>query len=124
MRRSSLGIVVLCGFLGIGLAVIAMANSAVEGDEPAMMVSPRAIVLAKVSTVTVHTNIPASAVEPASIDLDGTVPTSVGVDDCGDLVAKFAVADLGLEPGEATLTLNGTFTDGSSFSAAFVVTVK
>ena len=124
MKRPTLGIVVLCGLLSTAVAMIAMANKAVDGDEPAIMVSPNTIVLAKVGTVTIHTNIPAAIVDLGSIDLDGVAPTRVGVDDCGDLVAKFRVADLGLEPGKATLTLSGDFKNGDSFSATGVVRVK
>ena len=124
MTRTLLVATVICGLLGIGLAGISLASSAVDGDGPAMMVSPSTIVLAKVDTVTVHTNIRASSVEAGSLDLDGAAPIDVGVDDCGDIVAKFAVADLGLEPGEATLTLSGAFEDGGLFSASDVVRVK
>jgi len=124
MKKSVFGVLVLCGVFSIGLAGIAMGNSAVGGEEPAMMVSPSTIVLAKVSTLTVHTNIPASTVVPGSLDLDGAAPTSVGIDNCGHIVAKFAIADLALEAGEATLTLSGSLTDGSDFSATDVVTVK
>lgn len=104
--------------------MIAMANKAVEGDEPAMMISPNTIVLAKVGIITIHTNIPAVIVEPGSIELDGVAPIGVGIDDCGHLVAKFRVADLDLKPGRTTLTLSGTFKDGSTFSAADTVRVK
>jgi len=114
----------LCSLLGIGLVGIAMANSAVDGDEPAMMASPSMIVLAKVSTVTVHTNIDYAAVVTGSVTLDEAAPTSVGFDNCGHLVAKFTVVDLNLVPGEATLTLSGDFKDGVTFSASDVVTVK
>jgi hypothetical protein len=124
VKKTLLGVVVLCGLLGICLVGIAVASNAVDGDEPAIKVSPNVIVLAKVSTVTVHSNIVASAVEPGSIDLDGAIPTSVGADSLGHLVAKFALADLGLEPGEASLTLSGTFKDGGAFSASDMVTVK
>ena len=83
------------------------------------MVSPSTIVLAKVDTVTVHTNIPAAGVDPESLDLNGATPTDVYADNLGHLAAKFAVADLGLEAGETTLTLSG---DG--FAASDVVRVK
>ena len=124
MKKTLLGIVLLCGLLGISLAGIAMANSAVDGDEPAMMASPSVIVLAKVDTVTVHTNIVASAVEAGSIDLDGAAPIRVGVDSCGHIVLEFSVADLDLEPGDRILTLSGAFEGGSSFSATDAVKVK
>ena len=124
MKKNLLKIVVFCGFFSIGLAGIALANKAVEGDPPAIMVSPSVIVLEKVSTITIHSNIPASDVESGSIDLNGTAPTSVGVDSCGHLVAKFEVADLGLEPGETTLTLCGVFEYSGAFCASDMVTVK
>ena len=139
MKKTFLTIVVLCGILGIGLAGIAIANSAVDGDEPAMMVSPSTIVLANdnVDTVTVHTNIPASTVVDDSLILNGATPTGVGIDSCGHIVAKFPIADLGLpesvdEPVEVPLTLSGDLEledeDDEivivSFSATDVVTVK
>ena len=124
MRDSRVGIGMLCGLFTAGLVGAALANSAVDGDEPGMMVSPGVIVLAKVSTVTVHTNIVASAVDPGTVALDGVAPTGLGVDSLGHLVAKFAVADLGLDPGEATLTLTGAFKDGRTFSASDTVGVK
>ena len=122
--KKLLGIAALCGLLGIGLAGIAMANGVLEGDTPAIMVSPSTIFLAKVDTVSVHTNISASAVEDGSLDLNGATPTSVCADNLGHIAAKFAVADLGLEDGEATLTLSGAYKDGRTFSASDVVTVK
>ena len=124
MTRTLVVATMICGVLGIGLVGITLANSAVDGDAPGIMVSPNTIVLAKVVTVTIHTNIPASSVDAGSLDLDGAAPIGIGVDDCGDIVAKFAVADLGLEPGEVTLTLSGAFEDGGLFSASDVVRVK
>ena len=124
MLRTLLGIVLLCGIIAVSFAGIAAGNKAVGDDVPAMMVSPSVIVLAKVDAVMVHTNIVASAVEPGSVDLDGAAPIGVGVDSCGHIVLKFAVADLALSPGEATLTLSGDLTDGSSFSATDEVSVK
>jgi hypothetical protein len=107
-------------FLVIGSALgLAWANSGVGDDYPAIMVSPSTVVLAKVDIISVHTNIPAADVDRDSLDLNGAVPTDVYADNLGHLAAKFAVADLGLEPGEATLTLSG---DG--FTAPDVVRVK
>ena len=124
VKKAFLLAAVISGLLGAGIAGIAMGNRAVGGDEPAIMVSPSTIVLAKVDTVTVHTNIAASDVAPGSLDLDGAAPIDTGVDDCGHIVAKFAVEDLGLESGEVTLTLNGALEDGSLFSASDEAMVK
>jgi hypothetical protein len=124
MKKSLPVVLAACGLIGLSFAGMAMANSAVDDDWPAMMVSPSTIVLAKVSVVTVHTNIDASEVVADSIYLDDAASTKLGVDSLGHLVAKFAVADLGLEPGDATLTLSGDFKDGRSFSASDGVTVK
>lgn len=124
MVKSWFGSLVVFGLLGLAIAGVAMANGALEGDEDAIMVSPSLIVLAKVDTVTVHTNIALSAVVRDAIDLDGALPTAVYADNRGCLVAKFAVADLGLEPGEATLTLIADLKDGDVFIATDVVGVK
>lgn len=115
----------LWGVVGLGLAGIAMANGALEGDAPAIMVSPSTIVLDKVDTVSVHTNIPASCVDPDSLLLDGVAPTgNPYVDNLGAIAAKFAVAELDLQPGETTLTLTGAYLDGTSFNASDGVRVK
>ena len=105
------------------------------------MVSPSTIVLAKVNTISVHTNIAASTVTDDSLSLnvndnddDPVLPDGVYFDDLGHIAAKFSVADLvnrGLEAGEATLTLTGAYTDEyaveagvDTFSATDVVRVK
>ena len=124
MSKFFFGVLILCGLFGFWSTATVQANQAVDGDEPAMMASPSTIVLAKVDKVTIHTNIPASSVEPGTLALNGVEPFGVGVDDLGHIVGKFAVADLNLEPEEATLTLTGLFTDGTSFSASDVVGVK
>lgn len=124
MDKTFLGVVALCGLLGLGLAGMAMANGALAGGEESIMVSPSTIVLAKVDTVTVHTNIAATAVEAGSLDLDNVAPISVYADSLGHVVAKFRVADLNLEPGSVTLTLSGDYKDGGGFSASDTVTVK
>ena len=124
MKKGLLEAVVLCGILGVGLAGMAMANGALEGDVPAMMVSPSTIVLAKVDIVSVHTNVPATLVASDSLKLDGVAPRHVYTDNLGHIAAKFAVADLALKPGRVTLTLNGVLEDGGDFSASDTVTVK
>ena len=120
-------VVGLCLLMGFGMSGLAFGNSAVKGDDPAMMVSPQTIVLAKISAVTVHTNIPAAAVVGESVTLEGAAVVAVWADDCGHLAARFAVADLGLEPARAvTLTLSGAYADpdAGAFAAQDTVRVK
>ena len=117
MNRALLSVVTVSLLLALTVAGLAMANSALDGSDPAMMVSPSTIVLAKVSTVTVHTNIPFSTVAQGSLDLSGATPTTVYADNLGHIAAKFAVADLGLVAGTATLTLTGAYAAGGGFSA-------
>jgi hypothetical protein len=125
MNRILVGIVVLCGLFSIGLAGIAAANNAVDGDDWAMMVSPSTIVLDKVDMITVHTNIPLSAVDPDSITLDGEDAADVFPDNLGHLVAKFWVEYLQLVPdAENELTLKGDWKKGSFFRATDQVQVK
>ena len=131
MKKPFLTIVVLCGILGIGLVGIAIANGALDGTDPAMMVSPSTIVLAKVSIISVHTNIPASSVETGSLslknvdaDIDPATPAYVYEDNLGHIAAKFRVGDLDLKAGEATLTLSGAYNTGGDFSADDDVRVK
>lgn len=124
MNKIHFGVLGLCALLVLGLAGNAMANGAVDGDEPAMMVSPSVIVLSKVDTVTVHTNIFYSCVNTTDLNLDGAVPISIGADSRGHLVAKFAVSDLELSPGRATLTLYVSLLDGPVLSLADTVGVR
>ncbi|MBP7050361.1 MAG: hypothetical protein KBE65_05040 [Phycisphaerae bacterium] len=124
MKKTHIGIIVLCAVLCVCLAGIAIANSAVDSDEPAMMISPSVIVLAKVSTITVHTNIALSEVDRSTIALDDVAASGVFADSLGHLVAKFAIAGLHLTPGPVTLTLTGDFKTGGGFSATDDVIVK
>jgi hypothetical protein len=124
MKRSCGLFLVICGLMGLAFAGMTMANGTLEGGAPAIMVSPSTIVLAKVATVSVHTNVPADTVDAGSLDLNGVAPSSVYVDSLGHIAAKFAVADLELERGEATLTLSGLFNNGGSFSAFDTVIVR
>jgi hypothetical protein len=122
MNRIAVGIV---GLVIIGLGGIAAANKAVDGVVPAMMVSPSTIVLDKVDTITVHTNIPLSKVERASITLNAIDATSVFADNCGHLVAKFQVEALQLVPEEQNeLVLEGRWKEGGQFRATDQVWVR
>ena len=125
MKKALTATAILCILIGLGLGSAALGNGGVKGDQPGMMVSPQTIVLAKVSAVTVHTNIPFVSVVPGTLTLDGFAPVAVWADDCGHIAARFAVADLGLEPGEVTLTLCGNYAfSGETFAATDMVRVK
>lgn len=124
MKKTLLGIVALCGLLVLGLAGRVLANSAVDGDVPAIMASPQVIIPAKVSQLTIHTNIPASTVMFGTVALNGVAAENLGVDSCGHLVARFDLADLSLVPGVMQLELTGLFVDGTPFAATTEVTVR
>jgi len=124
MRKVLSAVLVVCGMIGLVCAGVAMGNGALPDGEPAIMVSPAVIVLAKVSTVTVHTNVPADLDDLSTVYLNEASPVGVCADDCGDLVARFLVADLDLSAGQAALTLSCSYEDGSGFSATDVVRVK
>ena len=127
MRRAAFVCAALCALIGVGVGSVALGNMAVKGEDPGMMASPQTIVLAKVAGVTVHTNIPLTLVVSSTVTLNGVSPIApVWADDCGHLAARFAVADLGLQPGEVTLTLTGTYKGdaGETFAADDVVRVK
>ena len=111
-------------FLTSALCLNVMANSAVGEDMPAIMASPQTVVLAKVTTLTVHSNIPASQVDIATVELNGVSPSGFGVDSLGHLVLKFDLADLGLKAGTAPLTLTGVLETGEDFSVSDTVNVK
>ena len=119
-------VLAVCGIAGLVSAGVAMGNGALrDSTGDAIMVSPATVVLDKVGAVTVHTNCPADLADLQAIDLNGVSPVAGGVwaDDCGDLVARFAVDDLALSAGEVELTLTAEWSD-SDFSATDVVRVK
>ena len=126
MKKVLITTCALCALLAAGHAAVTLGNGAVEGDEPGMMVSPQMIVLSKITGVTVHTNIPAGSVAYDTVTLDGVPALYVWADDRGHLAARFAVADLALEPGEVTLVLCGDYVmdPGDTFAAEDVVRVK
>ena len=125
MKKTLMVTLSLCALIGLVLGSSTFGNGAVDGDKPGMMVSPHMIVLGKISAVTVHTNIPAVTVDSRTVTLDGVEALAVWADDCGHIAARFAVADLALEPGEVTLTLCGDYLEpGESFVAIDVIRVK
>ncbi len=118
---------ILTVFMLVGvLAVLSYANSANKGDDPSITVSPSTLVLkAPVKSISVHSNLPYSLVNPDSVTLEGVAASSVAADDLGDMVAKFdvdAIAEV-VEVGEQTLTLTCIF-DGEEISIEDSIRVK
>ena len=125
MKKILIVVGVGCALIGLGLGSAVLGNGGVKGNEPGMMASPQTIVLSKVSTLTIHTNIPEVRVAPGTVTLNDIAPLAVWADDCGHLAARFSVAELKLEPAdEVTLTLCGTYITGSTFTVQDVVRVK
>jgi len=123
MRRVAVTVAVWI-LASLGLGGDLGANGAVDGSTADMMISPPTVVLAKVSQVTVHTNIPLSTVIPASVTLDGVAASGVWADTLGHLAARFEVAGLGLAPGVRTVVFAGLFVDGREFSMTAEVRVR
>ena len=115
-------------FLVIGAVVgLAWANKACQpyGD-PNIMVSPNTLVLhSPCKHLTIHSNIPFNSVETATVTVDGReVPATFWADDCGDLVARVTVDNLGdLEAGDLEITLSGV-DGGGAFTASEIITVR
>lgn len=122
MRKS------LVSFAGV-FAVVVLAAVAQGADLiVSIVISPSTINLQSNGVwVTVHADIPYSTVDTktATVTLDGIVARATFADNCGDLVAKFAVDEVRdiLNPGPATLTLAGWTVDGNSFSGTDAVMV-
>lgn len=125
MKRLLIAAIVLCVPIGLIPGNSALGNGAIDGDAPGMMVSPHTIILGKTNAVTVHTNIPYYSVITTTVTLEGVECLYAWADDRGHLAARFPVADLALQAGEATLTLCGDYkSPGESFAAEDVVRVK
>jgi len=105
--------------------ILATAVHGADATVP-IVVSPSTINLqAAGEWVTVHAEIDYSAVEGASVTLNGIPVQATFADSRGDLVAKFLVGDVRaiVEPGTAELTLSGTTRDGGTFSGTDTVKV-
>lgn len=113
----------VCSFC-LMLSVLSLAAFA---DEIVIKVTPSAIVLESDGTwVTVHTDIALSAVDTSTLTLNGVEVAWTKADAKGNLVAKFAQADIKaiIAPPEATLELVGMTEAGVEFSGSDTVLVK
>jgi hypothetical protein len=124
MKRILVVVGIAYVLIGLMFGSMALGSKAVKGDDPAMKVSPHTIVLEKVDTLTVHTNIPCSTVETGTVRLETVDAEDVWADDCGDLAARFALTELELDPGDVTLTLCGSYKEDGTFAATDTVWVK
>jgi hypothetical protein len=104
------------------VALFVLAASPLAAQEIAITVSPNVINIASASTlVTVHTDIPYSAVAGATVELNGIGISWWKSDNRGYFVAKFEAGEVKgiVEPGTtATLTLTGQTKDGQPFSGS------
>lgn len=113
--------------LGLGLTIAADPASADDAMAIAIKVSPNTIVLASKGTwVTVHADIAYSLVDTGTVELNGLSPKITFADDCGNLVAKFPLADVKgiVEPPTAELTLTGVTKAGVPFAGSDTVAVR
>jgi hypothetical protein len=119
----TIGLIVFFLTLAFSAAVAAKAGGIT------IAISPSVLNLDSQGTwVTVHAEIPYSTVVGASVTLDGLPVESTFADDRGELVAKFALAQvkdsLKSKVGSSvTLTLSGTTEDGGTFSGTDTVAV-
>ena len=116
-------------FAALVIGVAMTGAVAVEDLLIDIQVSPHTVVLKSKASgdwLTVHTDIPYSAVVPSSVCLDGETASLTKADDCGFLVAKFDLTlfKSKLSPPSAQLTLTGVTTDGGLFQGADTVGVK
>lgn len=125
MRKSYLIAAVIL-MLAVGSTLV-MANKDNEGDGFNITISPKTLYLGSEDTiVSVHSNIPYYSVDTVSLTLNGIPATFTKADACGDLVVKFSRADVKgiVEPGLATLTLEGDLKIGLPFEASDTILVK
>ena len=126
MKKTICVLAILSVMTGLGLVGAAFGNGGVKDDGYGMMVSPQCIVLSKVDSITVHTNIPLDDDDVTSVTIDGVEASMVWNDDCGHLAARFAVADLGLQASKdpVELTMIVSPVAGSDIEVSDEVRVK
>lgn len=124
------GILVFAGGLGLlGLSPVSSTVPAVAADTLAIaiQISPSVLVVGSSGDwVTVHTDLPLSLADPATLALDAVPAELVYADACGNLVAKFdrRTIESMVGMGTATLTLSGLTDDAVPFSGDDTITVK
>ena len=126
MRKAMISAVAACVLFG--LIGQAFSNGTGRTDDPlGVAVSPQTLLLnsEQGGSVTVHTSIPCGSVDRATLELNGVLVSSVGADSVGHLVANFNEAAIKavVAPPEATMTLTGTYTDGTAFAGSDTVRV-
>jgi hypothetical protein len=139
VMKRSLSLACLFVFLVTSFAAGAFAGSYGKGQavEPAasyadpfqinIMVSPNVIALdSDTEWLTIHTDIPLSAVDTASLKVNDIDVSWTKADNQGNLVAKFDMVAVKaiLVPGEAVLVLTGLTEEGVSFSGTDTVEVR
>jgi hypothetical protein len=117
------GVLAVCGLAVLVQTSLSPGNGALAGGEDAIMASPQTVVLGKVDSLTVHTNMPGLA-SPRDVTLDGVTATETWLDNRGHLAARFSIDELGLAPGQAVLTLEVVDQGDLIFSAGDTVRVR
>ena len=122
MKKFCVPAVALLMVFGLGLGSV----FSQEADKIVIMISPNTINLnSDGEWVTVHADIPYTAVDRATLFLNGVVVAWTKADNQSDLVAKFAVDEVKdiVSPPSATLTLSGVTVEGVAFSGSDTITV-
>ena len=113
-------LVLLTGLLAaVALGSGPAARAGADAFTVDIVIAPSNVVLGSPGTwVTVHAEIPYSAVDGAEVTLDGVPVVYTKSDNRGEFVAKFALDDVQaiLSPGTVTLTLGGWTKEGVPFS--------
>ena len=125
MNRFIVSLCATCALIGL-LTMSAVADTSAD-FEISIKVSPNAIVLdSEGAWVTVHTDIALSAVDTATLTLNGIPVAWTKADAKGNLVAKLHQSDMKsiLEPPQALLELAGSTKDGTRFAGSDTVRVK
>ena len=119
MRRGLLTACVIT--IAIGIAATGISNSRTD-DPLGVAVSPQTLLLGceQGGSVVVHTFIPYSTVDTATVELNGIAATWTKADDCGYLVAYFDEGEIKaiVSPPSAVLTLTGKTKDGVPFEGS------